>query len=859
MKRCLIFILSFLSWIHFSFAEELKGKVSDEYGMPLRGIIVRLYNGEKVVAFTTTDKDGTLSIKAESISLPARVTFTSKSYEYLEKEVENTSDTIFATLHPKQHVLEEVVVKVPHVRVNGDTITYDVASYTGNSDRSIEDVIKKFPGISIGENGTISYDGEPITHFYIEGMDLMGGNYSVASRNIVPSDISTVSVYRNHEHKKALKGVSSSTRTALNLKLKKNRMLKPVGFVEGGVGAGDKLLLKGKLYTMLISPNHQTIISANGNNTGENVISPEIRGEKAIETFSPTPFGQPSVPEQRYIDNKSGYATVNTMQRLKKDLTLTFNSSYGLDHDKFDGRSTTEYLAADLADPVYSESVDNGLRRHAVFASAKVENNSDRLYLNDQFYFGGYFNNNAYDIANGNDISQKTKNRHFAFYNDFSSVIKHGRHTVDIKSVTSFRSTPINRMSAGDPLSGDYMVIQNVTGKSFYNSESTAFEWKLSRKSSIGTDAAFTFSSDNFTSCGIRENTDSTSNDVGYTNFQIKASPYYKFVIPGKLVLTFTLPVELRINHINPNYCGENLSVAKVYVNPEFNTFWRPNPKNTVTLQGGISHSDGGISDFIDNPIYTTFRNSVTLGIGKRRVELRHSASLSHTLKNPLEGFSVRSMLTYSHREMNAMSVTDVSDTGTTSSYSDAKSHNHMTNLLLNASKRFMKIGTGINAGINAIWQKRESMRGGRVLNSEITTFLMTLGAETSQLHGMLEASTNFTYSLSHNKFSQSIPGSTLRNYVLNGLINFSPVKRLNFYAKLNLNRSQLAENLYKTNTFIDAGVRWAFGKFEIELYGHNLTNLRTYAYTIYHTLDISSYSYSLRPIEGMLSLRFSF
>ena len=88
-------------------------------------------------------------------------------------------------------------------------------------DRSIEDVIKKLPGIEVSETGVISYDGEPINNFYIEGLNLMGGNYAVASQNIKPQDVAAVSVYERHQPKKALKNVVESKSAALNLKLKK--------------------------------------------------------------------------------------------------------------------------------------------------------------------------------------------------------------------------------------------------------------------------------------------------------------------------------------------------------------------------------------------------------------------------------------------------------------------------------------------------------------------------------------------------------------------------------------------------------------------------------------------------------------
>lgn len=51
-------------------------------------------------------------------------------------------------------------------------------------DRTIEDVLKKIPGIEVTANGTIRFHDKPINRFYIEGMNLMEDRYALASKNI---------------------------------------------------------------------------------------------------------------------------------------------------------------------------------------------------------------------------------------------------------------------------------------------------------------------------------------------------------------------------------------------------------------------------------------------------------------------------------------------------------------------------------------------------------------------------------------------------------------------------------------------------------------------------------------------------
>lgn len=859
MKRILIIALLFLNLLAVYAKVEIKGKVTDLEGTPLQGIMLRLYQDGNIKAFTNSKKDGTFLMKADTISFPAKISFASKSYAPHEMWISNTSDSVFAVLEPQQLTLEEVVVKVPRVRMKGDTITYDVASYTGNGDRSIEDVIKKLPGIEVSDNGTIMYDGEPINNFYIEGLNLMGNNYAIASRNITPQDISTVSVYERHQPKKALKGISESSKAALNLKLKKGRMLKPVGFIKGGAGYGDETLWSGQLYTMLVSPTNQTIVSANGNNTGNDYLNPNDRGDKAFTTFGRTPFGTPSLPNSRYIDNRSAYFTANTLFKLKEDLTFTFNSSYGLDHDGFDGMSTTEYLASGLKDPIYSEKVDNGLKKHVVSASAKIENNSDKLYLKDQFYFTGNFNNNDYGIVNSSSVDQTLHNRNFSFFNDFSTIIRKGRNATEITSQTSYRHTPFSNIAATDIISGTQIMRQNVEGRSFYNRETTGYSRNVSRKSIIGADLAFQINHDKFVSFGQKEESAPLCNDLSGHILKASLSPFYRFVITGKISVSFTLPIEWRDLKYADIVNEKTHRFDKVFVDGNLDIFFKPHPNHWFDAAASWNHDTGDISNFIDNPIFTTFRNTSTLGNGNLVKTLSKSARVSYSLRNPLDGFYLKGMASFSRKETNSLSVMDVDQSGTSSSSLNSKTHNDITNVMVNATKHLTGINSRLSLNFTGVWMQRESMRSSALININNATYIATLKAETEQFNNILAMSANVSYTLNHQSFKGIIPSNDLREFSVNGKVSVFPIKKLEIYGKLFFNRSQLEEGNYKSNIFIDAGVKYSIKKFDIELTAQNLTDMRRYEYTLYHTLDLTTYSYSLRPMEMLLSLRYNF
>ena len=84
-----------------------------------------------------------------------------------EKESERLSlkertTKVDMVLTPKNISLKEVTVKPDPLRQRGDTLTYNLASFLKKGDVTLEDGLKNLPGISIAENGAISYMGKGI-------------------------------------------------------------------------------------------------------------------------------------------------------------------------------------------------------------------------------------------------------------------------------------------------------------------------------------------------------------------------------------------------------------------------------------------------------------------------------------------------------------------------------------------------------------------------------------------------------------------------------------------------------------------------------------------------------------------------
>ena len=65
-------------------------------------------------------------------------------------------------------VLDEVIVTMP-VIVRGDTLIYNADSFKNGSERKLEDIIDKLPGVQINDNGQIEVEGKVVNKLMVNG------------------------------------------------------------------------------------------------------------------------------------------------------------------------------------------------------------------------------------------------------------------------------------------------------------------------------------------------------------------------------------------------------------------------------------------------------------------------------------------------------------------------------------------------------------------------------------------------------------------------------------------------------------------------------------------------------------------
>ena len=238
MKRLLHIILYMALAVHASAQVKVTGRVIDLQNKPVSDVIVKLVSGSKTQAFTSSNAKGEYAIEMKSAPT-GEVTLQFSHISY-EKESERLSlkervTKLDMILTPKNISLKEVTVKPDPLRQRGDTLSHNLASFLGKGDVTLEDGLKRLPGVDVSQNGGISYMGKPISQFNIEGLDLLGGKYNLATRNIPADYVTQVEIVRNHHSRRVEKDVPSNE-VSMNIKLSNKAKFKPFGQEEAGAG-----------------------------------------------------------------------------------------------------------------------------------------------------------------------------------------------------------------------------------------------------------------------------------------------------------------------------------------------------------------------------------------------------------------------------------------------------------------------------------------------------------------------------------------------------------------------------------------------------------------------------------------------
>ena len=902
MKKIILLLVLLLSGTIYAQSVKVTGILKDTDNLVIETANVMAVNQatKAMDAYNITSEKGEFSL-----NLKPNTEYIIKAgyigYAPFEKKITTTKENMtFDIVLTGSNTIETVeIVKEMPVRISGDTIIYNSDSFTNGTEKKLEDVLKKLPGVSVNKDGEIEVEGKKVQKVMVEGKDFFDGDTKIATKNIPADALDKIQVLRNYNEVSNLKGLENNEdNVAINIKLKEGKKNFWFGDMMAGAGVGDtedRSILNPKLF--YYSPKYSVNLIGNLNNIGELPLTMQdyfkfTGGFKNMMKKGGSNFGVSSNDlgimgmrnnRAKNIDAKFGAA--NFSYNPSKAWTI---SGFGIySYNKTDLQTDNIYNRTDkLPDGttinITETRQDNSKQKtnlglfkisSSYVPSAKMHLDYDALLkTSDQLE-----NQNVISSLQGNIFTEKSQkplsvSQNLNYY-----------YTLNDKNVFAFEVQ--NLFQQEDPfynanlqtqpfaLTG-YNVIQSrndINQNRFVKTNKTDakfdYYYMVTPKSNINVTIGNTYSYQNFNSNifqildnGMQNNltNSSNTNDVNYAFNDAFIGLHYKMLF-GK----FTLNPGVSIHQFNTNDTQLNSSNKMSFnrVLPDFYALWQMKKSQSLTYNFSLTNN---FTDIVKLAQGYVFSNYNSLYSGNRFLE--NSVSQVHSLR--FFKFSMFNMenifanFTYTKQTdiiTNRALLTGVNQVSSSVNMNSNFPQESLTGMF-NYGRSFARYFKA-NAGANLNWSKNNNIR----VNPDNSEYIQNTESFTQNYD--IGFSTNFkklpnielAYDFTINDFQNQIyyvdnPSVTLEYFFLDA---FSFTSEYSFYHNRNKAKTIDTEYDFLTASF---SYQKKDSKLEYKLSATNLLNTTSLNDSSFNALGGSTNfsSYYVQPRYIILSLKYN-
>lgn len=638
MKTLIIIcILIFLSTLSVSAETIVTGHVIGDKGEPLPSVIIKRYTkGHKLDGYSSSGSDGSFSIKAEAGD---SLIFSILGFKTQRIALSGNMKPLTIRMSDGAIALKEVTVKSDKVHEHGDTISYIVGAYANGNDRSIGDVIAKMPGFDVDKStGKISYEGKPISKFYIEGLDMLGGKYGTATNTLPQGEVGSVQVLRNHQPIRVLEDFTFTDDAAVNIKMKSSAKTHWVTSWKAGGGYGsahdgyDKVRWLFEGFGLRLKSDLQTMLTYKTNNTGTDVSreSTNLFSLDELLGEQPKSFIRLSVPtvsglsRERSLLNRSHAFTANVMKRISEDSQINLQLVYNNERDKACGSQQSEYVLTD-GNRIINNEQSWRSNSNNLYALLKYEHNSAKSYLRNSLSSDMTWLSKHLNETGTHSHAQHSLLPVFDFRDNLYVIRRYGNTLISFYSNNSVQQRPQH-------LYVDSTKQQDLSQR-FYSTDTYASGgWKLgllSLSMKFGVKGLLRYLTAN--AYGLPDSIGTTTGKSHFGYAKLYASPQLEYNA-NDFKLSLAAPVES--SHYK---YSEDTGRNRLDISPSLHIRWDATSRLTMNVHGSYSVEPLDFNRFYGSLIMQDY---LYLNQGYAGYDVAKSKTVSYSLfyRNSLQG-----------------------------------------------------------------------------------------------------------------------------------------------------------------------------------------------------------------------------
>lgn len=703
----------------------LSGKVTNASGAPIPSASVTLEEAGKdaIISYGITDAKGNYKITFTTDATDISVQVKAFNHKSQTKKIKNNTQNLNFSLSSEVTEIKEVIIKSKLITKRGDTIAYDLKSFDTKNDRTLSDVLKRMPGFEVNKDGSILYQGQPLSKFYVEGKDLMEGGYGVVNNSLPKGAVAKVEVMENHQPVKILQGKVPTEQAAINIRLK-NRVTM-TGRGEVGSGIADPALWNVKLTPMFFSKKIQWLLNYKTNNMGEMVenegglfamgIRWEGRRSNATQDkwVSVENAATPNLPEKRYLFNNVHYLSGNILINPFKNKEWEMKAIVSYTNNAVERASEVQTRFKDVNNTLSERKISNNFYTNKAKTELIFTKNAKKGFFKNTTSFSKFWNadraitffNNPLEATPQRNAAQALESPTVSVQNSLSTIIPIKEKMLNVMSYISYQKdqqdlfiTPGNYVFFPDNMMNNLFSTERQLWQYF---RSNTFE--TNHSASLGFSyRGWTFTPElghNYTRNGIDAHL-LGDNGNGYRPFGqnfdnemvfINNQPYAQLGINYKSsALSMHINVPVKMNNISAEdpLRGLNKDFSKTTFEPsafiqyEFASFWKARVfgsmgnsfANASMLYAGYIMSNAQSIGHMDtqNPLLQRFSRN-----GGARIEYRNplnnlffnvnynvSKMTSNLISNPFNNNTGYSVISYLEKDNSTLSHSQSAEVG---------------------------------------------------------------------------------------------------------------------------------------------------------------------------------------------------
>jgi len=678
--KVILILFIFSSKVSFSQAV-IKGIVSDSAKRPIpyTNVTIKKDSISSILDYSYSDEKGhyILNIKGKG---NFKIIFSSLGYktDTLEINVNKSRSKIIkdAVLFEKPFSLDEIIIKPDKpIRIKKDTVVFSAQYFKVGNEETVEDLLKKIPGISVDGDGTIKIGNQEIEKLMIDGDDLFERGYKILSKNMPSYPVDKIEVLNNYSNNRLLKGIEKSEKVALNLRLKDDFKRIWFGHINSGYGLLSENIYDTRVNLANFGKKNKYYFIGNLNNTGydatgdiESLIRPfrsrdepasigDNQSANSIISLSPN---QINFKQRRTNFNNAELVSLNAIFNLSDKLKIKTLGFFNWDEISF-FRNSLEVVDVNGAN--FTNTQDYVLRNKKRIAFGKLDfiyNISDTKMLEATTkYNNADFDDGSNLIFNDNSSIENLKHQNTLYdqkinytnkLKDKKVLLLTGR-LINEETPQNYR---INQFFYKDLFTEDTNannVSQLSNNKMLFAGANAHLLDRRGNEDLVELQIGNEFREDNLSSTfslledkTIIEQPQGYQNNTSYQVNDLYFKSKYRFKIK-KIGITGKLDFHQIFSRLENNQITTNQN--PFFINPSIGLDWEINDKNKIIGSYSFNTTNAKILDVYSDFILTGFR-SFSKGTGSFNQLDASSLIFNYQLGNWSDRFFANTIVLYS-------------------------------------------------------------------------------------------------------------------------------------------------------------------------------------------------------------------